>query len=196
MANGCTGFETVTAGRNIASAKDLADALPAILNAPKDRAKITSLCLRPGYGERTFVEDLTLTIAQGIPGERWATAPWLTLEDGSPDPRIQVSILSSRVVDAVWTDPSAMVHPGDPIVADFDTSFENLPAGTRLQAGTAVLEVSDAVNDGCVKWKTRYGADAKAWLTLPENMPHRLRGVLCRVVQDGVLTRSDVLIKV
>lgn len=178
-----------------ASAKELARVVPHILEAPKDHAVIASLCLRPGYGKREFVDEITLTVAQGIPGERWATAPWLKLEDGSPDPRIQVSILSSRVVDAVWTDPSVMVHPGDPIVADIDTSFANLPAGTRLRAGTAVLEVSDAVNDGCVKWKTRYGPDAKAWLTLPENMPHRLRGVLCRVVQDGVLRRTDRLTK-
>ncbi|WP_424944514.1 hypothetical protein [Aliiroseovarius crassostreae] len=174
---------------------DLMAAIPHVLAAPKTDAPIDMLCWRPGFGERRFVDDLALTVDGGIPGDRGQSHPWLTLPDGSPDPRAQVSVLSKRVVDAVWLDRDNVVHPGDPIVADIDTSFENLPAGTRLRAGSAVLEVSDVPNDGCVKWKLRYGQDAKDWLVLPETLPHRLRGVLCRVVQDGVVTRADHLIK-
>lgn len=171
----------------------LAAALPHILEAPKTDAPIRQLCLRPDYGQRAFVSSLTLTRDQGIPGERWTTAPWMRLADGSPDPRIQVSILPARVLDLVWHPEDAAPHPGDPIVADIDTSLTNLPAGTRLQAGTAVLEVSDLFNEACVKWKTRYGAAAKAWVTAPGHPDLRLRGVLCRIIGDGEVTLTDRL---
>jgi len=173
----------------------LAAALPHVLAAPKTDAPIRHLCLRPDYGLRRFVPRLTLTRDHGIPGERWATAPWMRLPDGTPDPRIQVSILPARVLDLVWQADDTVPHPGDPIVADLDTSLANLPAGTRLQAGTAVLEVSDLFNDACVKWKNRYGAAAKDWITAPGHPELRLRGVLCRIVSDGEVSVGDRLIK-
>jgi CRP-like cAMP-binding protein len=96
---------------------ELMAALPHILSAPKDDAPIHSLCLRPDYGQRSFPNHIRMTRTQGIPGERWSTTPWLKLADGSPDPRIQVSILPIRVMDLVWRDREATAHPGDPIVA-------------------------------------------------------------------------------
>ena len=62
-------------------AQSLAAALPHILAAPRDDAPITGLCLRPGYGQRSHPAQITLTRAQGIPGERWTTAPWMRLPD-------------------------------------------------------------------------------------------------------------------
>lgn len=178
-----------------ATTDELMAALPQIQAAPKTDAPIDMLCWRPGFGKREFVDELTLTVAGGIPGDRGQTHPWMKLPDGTPDPRIQVSILSKRVLDLVWRDRENVVHPGDPIIADLDTSEENLPVGTRLKAGTAILEVSDVPNPGCVKWKVRYGAAAKDWLVQPDLVRYRLRGVLCRIVQDGVVARTDRLIK-
>lgn len=178
-----------------ASSDDLRQALPYVLAAPKTDAAIAMLCFRAGFGLRSFPDHLTMTRAGGIPGERWLTHPWLRLADGSPDPRIQVSILPARVLDLVWRDRVGTVHPGDPIVADLDMTEANLPAGTLLQAGTAVLKVSDEPNDGCVKWKARYGAAAMEWIVAPEHSVLRLRGVLCSIEQDGVV-RVDDRIKV
>lgn len=177
------------------TAQALADALPHILAAPKDAGAITSLCLRPGYGERHFPDRIRMTRAHGIPGERWLTAPWVKLADGSPDPRIQVSILPSRVCDLVWRDRIGTPHPGDPIVADLNMTEANLPVGCLLQAGTAVLRVSDLFNNGCVKWRLRYGDAAKDWITAPGHPALRLRGVLCSVVEDGEVTLADRVIR-
>ena len=179
-----------------ATSAQLAAAMDHIRAAPKDNAPIEMLCRRPDFGEREFLSELPLTVEQGIPGDRWARAPWMRLPDGSPDPRIQVSILPVRVMDAVWLDRENQPHPGDPIVADIECSYANLPVGSRLQAGTAVLEVSDVFNDACVKWKARYGAAAKDWITDRENVHLRLRGLLCSIVQDGVVTLEDRLRKI
>jgi hypothetical protein len=154
---------------------------------------MASLCLRPGRGARALVDSITLTRAAGIPGERWLTEPWLTLPDGRPDPRIQVSILPLRVMNLVWRDRQATPHPGDPIVADLDCGLANLPAGTLIQAGTAVLRVSNLFNAGCAKWKHRYGAPARAFLDAQGHPELRLRGVLCSVEQDGEVALTDRL---
>lgn len=175
---------------------ELMAALPHVLAAPKDAAPILQLCFRPGYGERDFRDAITVTRRDGIPGERFGTAPWARLADGSGDPRIQISILPLRVMDLVWRDRIGTPHPGDTIVADLDMTEENLPVGTLLQAGTAVLRVSDLFNDACVKWKVRYGADAKAWVTLPGHPALRLRGILCSVEQDGEMRLGDRLSRI
>ena len=170
---------------------ELMAALPQVLAAPRTDAPITGLCFRPAFNQRLFPESLHLTRAEGVPGERWLTAPWLRLPDGRPDPDIQVSILPLRVMNPVWRDRAGQPHPGDTIVADLETSEANLPAGTLLQVGTAVLRVSGVFNDACVKWKQRYGADAKAWITAPGHPALRLRGILCAVERDGMVTLSD-----
>jgi hypothetical protein len=179
-----------------ATTAQLRAAMPHVLQAPKDDAPINMLCKRPGFGQRVFVDELQMSVANGIPGERWQTAPWMQLDNGSPDPRIQVSILPLRVMEAVWLDRDSQPHPGDPIIADIDCSYGNLPVGSRLQAGTAILEVSDVFNDACIKWKTRYGSPAKDWITDRENVHLRLRGLLCKIVQDGTVTTDDRLKKI
>jgi hypothetical protein len=171
-------------------------ALPHVLAAPKDAAIIRQLCFRPARNARTFPDNLTLTVAAGVPGERWLTEPWLRLPDGQPDPDIQVSILPARVLDLVWRPGDDAPHPGDTMVADLDLSTANLPPGTLLRAGSAILRVSGQFNNGCVKWKARYGADAKDWITLPGHPALRLRGILCAVEQDGVVRQGDLLQKV
>ena len=177
-------------GQRMITLAELDDALPHVLAAPKTDAPIREFCLRPAIGQRAFPDRIKMSKSQGIPGERWATTPWLRLADGSPDPRIQVSILQSRVMDLVWRDHN-QPHPGDPIVADMEMSEANLPAGTLIQAGSAVLRVSDVWNDSCAKWKVRYGTDAYTWVRASPSL--RLRGILCSVEVDGEVALGERL---
>ena len=174
-----------------ATTDELMAALPGVLSAPKTGSAVEHLCFRPGYGERRFVQELTLTRDRGIPGERWETAPWLKLPDGSGHPGIQVSILPRRVLDLVWRDRDGTVHPGDTFVSDLDMTEANLSEGRLLAVGTAALRVSDVFNGSCAKWKVRYGADAYDWARAPEHKHLRLRGVLCSIEQDGVIRLGD-----
>ncbi|MBJ2150395.1 hypothetical protein [Paracoccus sp. IB05] len=171
--------------------EDLMAALGHVTAAPKEVSVARQLTFRPGRNLREHPDSLTLTVAGGIPGERWSKEPWLRLENGAPDPAIQVSVLPARVHDLVRPDPETVVHPGDPVIADLDTSEANLPVGSVLQIGTALIRVSSVFNDGCVKWKVRYGEDAMTWLNLPQHVPLRLRGILCSIERDGVVRRGD-----
>jgi hypothetical protein len=172
-------------------AATLAAALPDVLAAPRQDGPVLLLCARPKPNHRTFPDTLTLTRARGVIGDCEATHPWLVLADGSPDPRTQVSLMSSRVLDLVWRTRNPRDYPGDNIVADLDLSHANLPAGTLLQAGTAVLRVSDEPNDGCAKWKVRCGKPAYHWTRAPEHAAFRLRGLFCSVERDGTLRLGD-----
>ncbi|PSL19298.1 hypothetical protein [Shimia abyssi] len=178
------------------SETELNEALPHVMAAPKDEAAIDMLCLRPERNTRKFVDEISLTCDQGIPGERWLEQPWLRTENGAPHPGIQVSILPRRVLDLVWLDRDNTVHPGDTFVADMDMSLVNLPTGQYLEVGGAILKVSDVFNDGCVKWKARYGTAAKDWITAPGHPELRLRGILCSIERDGEIRKGDVLRKV
>ncbi|MCB1440241.1 MAG: hypothetical protein H6888_09850 [Nitratireductor sp.] len=162
--------------------------LPHVLAAPRDESRIEYLCYRPNFGERAFVDRLKVTSAGGVENCRWTKHPWMKLEDGSPDPRIQVCIIPRRVLDLVWKDGDDVVHPGDTFVADIETSEENMPAGTLLKSGDVVLRVSDVWNDACTKWKARYGVDALNWVR--DRPELRLRGLLCEIVSDGELVNG------
>ena len=131
--------------------------------------------------------------AIGVVGDFEALRPWLVLEDGAPDPRNQVSLMSARVLDLLWRDGTPRNHPGDNIACDLDLSHANLPVGTLLQAGTAVLRVSDEPNDGCATWKVRMGKAAYDWTRSHE--AYRLRGLYGSVQQDGEVTLTDAIIR-
>ncbi len=175
------------------SAETLTAALPQVLAAPRDRGAIRLLCLRPKPNQRSFPGRLTLTRAVGVVGDFESSRPWLVLEDGSPDPRNQVSLMSARVLDLLWRDGTPHNHPGDNIACDLDLSHANLPVGALLQAGTAVLRVSDEPNDGCAKWKVRMGKAAYDWTR--SHAAYRLRGLYCSVQQDGEVTLTDAIMR-
>jgi hypothetical protein len=176
---------------DVADAASLAAALPHVLAAPRTDGPIRLLCARPKPNQRTFPDSLTLTRATGVAGDFEASRPWLVLPDGSPDPRNQVSLMSARVLDLVWRSREPRLHPGDNIAVDLDLSLDNLPTGTLLKAGTAILRISDEPNDGCAKWKVRCGKDAYAWVRAKATAHHRLRGLYCSVEKDGIVTLSD-----
>ena len=178
---------------SLPDAAALAAALPHVLAAPATEGPVRLLCLRPRHNQRSFPDRLTLTRAAGVAGDCEAESPWLTLPDGSADPQTQVSILPARVLELVWPGRDPAVHPGDNIAADLDLSHANLPAGTLLRAGTAILRVSAEPNDGCAKWKVRCGKAAHDWVRARPHLPYRLRGLFCSVEQDGVVALGDTL---
>lgn len=179
--------------KNPVTAEDLAAALPSVLAAPRDGGVVRFLCVRPKPNARTFPELLTLTRAHGVVGDFEMSRPWLTLPDGRPDPQIQVSIMPWQVLDLVWRERDRIAHPGDNIAVDMNLSTESLPPGSLLAAGTAVLRVSEEPNDGCAKWKVRCGQAAHAWVTAPDALIQRRRGLFCSVERDGELRLGDRL---
>jgi hypothetical protein len=92
--------------------------------------------------EREAVAEAVLDAAGGLVGDGWLARGSRSRPDGTADPEAQVTIMSTRVLTAIEPDPSRWPLAGDQLYLDMDLSVENLPPGTRLAVGGAVVEVS------------------------------------------------------
>lgn len=79
---------------------------------------------------------------------------------------------------------------------DFDLSVANLPVGSHLSAGTAIIEVSDKQHMGCKRFSARFGIEALRWMSSPTGQALRMRGMNARVVKGGIVRPGDSIRKV
>ena len=115
---------------------------------------------RPQVGEREILEEGQLDLVEGLVGDSWKTRTSRRTADGTPHPDMQLNLMNSRVVALVSQDKSRWPLAGDQLFVDFDLSEANLPAGTRLAIGSAVIEVTAEPHTGCSKFVERFGVDA------------------------------------
>jgi MOSC domain-containing protein YiiM len=108
---------------------------------------------------------------------------------------MQLNLMNSRVVALVSQDKGRWHLAGDQLFVDLDLSDANLPLGTRLAIGSAVIEVTAEPHTGCSKFVERFGVDAMTFVNSRERRDLRLRGVNARVVSPGVLRVGDTINK-
>jgi MOSC domain-containing protein YiiM len=85
---------------------------------------------------------------------------------------------------------------GDQVYVDLDLSYDNIPPGTRLELGTAVIEVTAAPHRGCAKFAARFGKDALRFVNSIVGQELNLRGINAKVVVDGTVRVGDAVRKV
>jgi MOSC domain-containing protein YiiM len=93
-------------------------------------------------------------------------------------------------------DRDRWAEAGDQIYIDINLSDANLPAGSRLRLGTAIVEVTAAPHNGCAKFTERFGVDASRFVNSPAGKDLHLRGINARVVQAGTVATGDIATKV
>jgi hypothetical protein len=160
--------------------------------APKNAGCVDYLMNRPSEGVHVPVDSLTLDQELGILGDRWATTAWMRLADGSPDPRVQVSITNTKVMRCfTGTSGEGVYGCGDNLYVDFNLTEQHLRVGARIKVGSSVLEVSDVINDACGKFAQRFGADAFKFIRTPKYSDQRLRGIFCSIIKSGKIHIGD-----
>jgi len=170
------------------------DSLRLARAAPVGDGRVDFLINRPSEGVHVPAVELYMDVDKGIVGDRWAETAWLRLADGRPDPRVQVSLTNTSVMQCfAGAGPDGVFGCGDNIYTNLNITEYNLPVGTRLQMGGAVLEVSAIVNDGCGKFAQRFGAEAFKLVRRPENLSLRLRGIFCSIKVGGVVRVNDLI---
>jgi hypothetical protein len=161
--------------------------------APADLGRLELIVRRPAPDERDLVQEAELDLALGLVGDRWAgRIPELTpvyLD-------AQLTVINTRVLAAIEPDRERWPLAGDQLYVDFDLSVENLPAGSRLAIGSAVIEVSDTPHTGCAKFSARFGGDALRWINSTTGRAHRMRGLNARIVTAGTVRLGDAVRKV
>jgi MOSC domain-containing protein YiiM len=105
---------------------------------------------------------------------------------------MQLNIMNSRAIALVAQDKDRWQLAGDQLFVDLDLSDANLPPGSRLVLGGAVIEVTDPPHTGCKKFTARFGLDAMKFVNSPVGTQLHLRGINAKVVQPGVIRVGDV----
>jgi MOSC domain-containing protein YiiM len=108
---------------------------------------------------------------------------------------MQINIMNSRVIELIAGDKARWPLAGDQLYVDFDLSAANLPPGTRLAIGDAILEVTAEPHTGCGKFVERFGVDAMKFVNSPTGRQLHLRGINARVVTGGAIRVGDVVKK-
>jgi MOSC domain-containing protein YiiM len=173
---------------------ELFAALDAIRAAPATAGTVELIVRRPAVDEREVLDEGRLDLEAGLVGDSWLPRG-SGRHDGAPNPDAQLTLMSSRAVAAVAGGRERWPLAGDQLYVDLDLSFENLPAGTRLALGDAVVEVTAEPHTGCAKFSARFGSEALKFVNKPPGRELRLRGVNAKVVTPGTVRVGDTVTK-
>ena len=166
-----------------------------IRDAPKDAGVVHLIVRRPETLEREILDEGQFDTAEGLVGDNWRARGSGQTADGSADPECQITIMNSRVTDLVAQDKDRWHLAGDQLYVEMDISRENLPPGTKLGIGDAILEVSAKPHTGCGKFVERFGADAMKFVNSAVGREMCLRGINTWVIQSGAVSVGDVVRK-
>jgi hypothetical protein len=162
-----------------------------IRDSPKDDGRLLLIVRRPGVGDRELPAEAVLDQAAGLAGDNWLARGSKSTADGSADPDRQVTVMNARVAELVADGTDHMALAGDQLYLDLDISQDNLPAGSLLAVGQAVLRVSEAPHLGCAKFVERFGAEAMRFVNSRVGRQLRLRGMNARIVVPGIVRLGD-----
>jgi hypothetical protein len=170
---------------------ELEAALPSALQSPTDDGTLDLIVCRPAVGRRDVLVAAELTLDTGLVGDTWNIRSSRLTADGSPHPDTQINVMNSRVIAMIAGDESRWGLAGDQLYVDLDLSAGNLPPGTQLSIGSAVIEVTSQPHTGCAKFVQRFGVDAMKFVNSPKGRELRLRGLNARVVVAGQIRAGD-----
>ena len=165
--------------------------IPSIREAPSGIGRLEMIVRRPAVNERELLDAGTLDVVQGLAGDTWKDRGSSRTPDNTPHPDMQLTLMGVRVISLLAGERSRWSLAGDQLFVDFDLSAKNLPAGTRLAIGSAVIEVTAQPHTGCGKFVERFGVDAMKFVNSPEGRALNLRGINARVVQGGEVRVGD-----
>lgn len=171
---------------------ELEAGLDEIRRSPKDEGVLHLIVRRPESDRREVLAVGELNLAEGLAGDSWKTRGSKLTPDGSSHPDTQLNIMNARAAALVAQDKERWALAGDQLYVDLDLSEENMPAGTRLALGSAVIEVTSIPHNGCKKFVARFGLDAMLFVNSPVGKELHLRGINAKVVQPGVVRVGDV----
>lgn len=173
----------------------LEDGLDHIRSSPTDRGAVALIVRRPAIDAREVLTSGELDPAVGLVGDTWAERPSRRSLDGGPHPDMQLNIMNARAIALLAGTQDRWPLAGDQLYLDLDLSDANLPPGTRLALGTAIVEVTAQPHRGCAKFADRFGTDAMRFVNSPVGRELHLRGINAKVLQAGRVDVGDLATK-
>jgi hypothetical protein len=164
--------------------------------SPADAGRLDLIVRRPAVDEREILEVGVLDLVEGLVGDSWRYRRSSRRPEAAPHPDKQLNIMNARAAALMAGGPDGRHLAGDQLFVDLDLSEANLPAGTTLQVGDAVIEVTAQPHTGCHKFSARFGPDALRFVNSPIGRELRLRGICARVAEPGTIRVGDLIRKV
>ena len=165
---------------------ELEAGLDTIRNSPKDNGVVQMIVSRPRPNEREIMEHARLEPGEGLVGDSWVSR----LPDPNPD--TQLNVMNARVISLIAPDRARWPLAGDQLFVDLDLGDENLPPGSQIEIGGALIVVSAEPHLGCGKFVARFGVDAMKFVNSPIGRQLHLRGINARVVRGGAVRVGDI----
>ena len=178
------------------NADELEAGLSEILASPKDDGEVKMIVRRPNVDRREVLDAGDLDVTEGLVGDNWRSRGSRQTNDGSAHPEMQLNLMNSRVVALVAQSEDRWALAGDQFFVDLDLGKENLPAGTRLAMGSAIVEVTAVPHLGCRKFVARFGLEATKFVNSRRGKKLCLRGINARVIEPGRVVTGDRIRKV
>ena len=175
---------------------ELEAGLPEILASPKDDGVVSMIVRRPDTDQREVLDSGELDVAEGLVGDNWHSRGSRTTADGSAHPEMQLNLMNTRVISLVARSRERWALAGDQFFVDLDLAKENLPAGTRLAMGSAIIEVTAVPHLGCKKFTARFGLEAMKFVNSRRGKQLCLRGINAKVVEPGRVRTGDAIRRV
>lgn len=175
---------------------ELEAGLDTIRQSPKEEGVIALIVRRPKVDAREVLEEGELDLVEGLVGDTWKVRGSSRTPDGAAHPDMQLNIMNARVIALLACEKDRWPLAGDQLFIDMDVSSENLPPGTRLALGSAVVEVTNQPHTGCKKFEARFGLDALKLVNSPLGRQLQLRGLNAKVTQPGVIRVGDSVKKI
>ncbi|MDQ6721071.1 MAG: MOSC domain-containing protein [Candidatus Dormibacteraeota bacterium] len=173
----------------------LEESLDQIRDAPADGGTVELIARRPAVDEREILTEAWLDVREGLEGDTWRVRGSSSTADGGANPDAQVTLMNARAAAAIAGERERWPLAGDQLYVDLDLSISNLPPGSRVQIGSAVIEFSTRPHTGCAKFSARFGVDALRFVNSATGRELRLRGANCRVVVAGTVRPGDAIKK-
>lgn len=170
---------------------DLEAGLAAVRESPRDAGTLRLIVCRPAVDERSVLDEAELDPRVGLVGDSWRARGSTSTEDGTAHPDRQLTVMNDRAALLVADDPERRQLAGDQLYVDLDLSPTNVPAGTRLAIGDAIIEVTEPAHLGCAKFSARFGEQAWRFVNSRVGRELRLRGLNARVLSGGTIRSGD-----
>ena len=173
---------------------ELEAGLDHVRQSPADGGTLQLIVRRPAEDERELLDEGTLDLTVGLVGDTWSVRHSKRTGEG-PQPDRQLTLMNARAAALVAGGEERRQLAGDQLYVDFDLSGANAPAGTRLQIGSAVVEITEPPHTGCVKFAARFGKEALQFVNSDQGYALNLRGINARVISPGVVRPGDAIRK-
>jgi hypothetical protein len=167
-----------------------------IRQSPKNEGILKMIVRRPNVDEREALYEGELSTTEGLVGDTWKSRGSSHTADGSPSVNAQITIMNARAIALLAQDEEHWSLAGDQLYIDMDLSDDNIPPGTQLTIGSAIVEVSAQPHSGCKKFSSRFGVEAMKFVNSPEGKQLHLRGINTKVIQAGMIRVGDIIRKV